>query len=228
MPACIGWRTPRRCPVVAKGEILLVDDEEGVRHSWERFLVEEGHSVKTASDGNMAIAYLSGHPVDLVIADLRMPGPDGLEVLQWIRESPRPTRFILLTGYGTKEVERRAMALGAFDYLQKPVAPQVLASMVAAALQEPLPPAVMDAKAKVSPVVPAEERQALPRPTPDRAPEKPGKRSWIANLAALAFAPLLGLAFVVFLPVIGFALFGYLLVSRLRKTVGPAGEPGTK
>lgn len=214
----------RRCNMVAKKEILLVDDEEGVRHSWQRFLTQEGHSVATAVDGNRAIDHLSQHRVDLVIADLRMPGPDGLDLLQWIRQESKPIHFILLTGYGTREVEARARSLGAFEYLEKPVAPQVLATVTAAALLEPAPkaappPPVEEARAPAPPPV-KEARVSEPAPAAD-AP-RPKEESLVVSLATLALAPLMGLAFVVFLPLIGFGLFGYLIASRIRAALRPA------
>lgn len=199
--------------MVARGEILLVDDEEGVRQSWQRFLSGIGHSVRTAADGDKAIQHLAQHPVDLVISDLRMPGPDGLEVLQWIRERSKPINFILLTGYGTRDVEARARSLGAYEYVEKPVAPELLAAMVASALTETPLPAAAPPKLAVEPV---------PEPRPKAAPAKPERRSLFRILALLAAAPIMGLAFVVFLPVIGFALFGYLIGSRALQLVRPA------
>ena len=67
--------------------VMVVDDEEGVRTSWNRFLVGEGFDVTTAEDGETARSHLQEEPVDVVVADLRMPGLDGLQLLEWMKGS---------------------------------------------------------------------------------------------------------------------------------------------
>ena len=101
--------------------VMVVDDEEGVRTSWNRFLVGEGFDVTTAEDGETARSHLQEEPVDVVVADLRMPGLDGLQLLEWMKGSQPETRFILLTGYGSEDIERKARELGAYGYLNKPI-----------------------------------------------------------------------------------------------------------
>lgn len=120
------------------GKVLIVDDEEGVRVSYDRYFTGKGFAVRTAGDGRQAIARLQDDPPDVVVADLKMPGMDGIQLLQWIHERSPETRFILLTGYGNEEVERQARALGAYEYLNKPISPETLAAIVTAAthLQE--------------------------------------------------------------------------------------------
>lgn len=113
--------------------VMFVDDEEGVRVSWNRFLQEQGFDVSTAEDGERAISRLNEEPVDVVVADLKMPRVDGLQLLEWIHDEQPDTRFILLTGYGNEEVERRARDLGAYEYLNKPISPETLAAVITAA-----------------------------------------------------------------------------------------------
>ena len=103
-----------------RNKVMFVDDEEGVRLSWNRFLSERGFDVTTVPDGDSAIHALEEAPVDVVVSDLRMPGSDGLDLLSWVKSHRPETRFILLTGYGSDSVERMARELGAFEYIIKP------------------------------------------------------------------------------------------------------------
>jgi len=120
--------------MLRNGQVMLVDDEEGVRTSWQRFFRDRGVATTTAPDGASAIDQLSRQPVDVVVSDLRMPGKDGLELLEWLHVRQPDTRFIMLTGYGDKGLEGRVRELGAVDYLEKPVSPDVLARAVERAL----------------------------------------------------------------------------------------------
>ena len=118
-----------------KQRVMFVDDEEGVRSSWDRLLRERGYAVSTAEDGAGAQARFEEEPADVVVADLRMPRVDGLQLLEWIRREHPETRFILGTGYGSDAVERRARELGAYDYLNKPVNPETLSAVITSAMQ---------------------------------------------------------------------------------------------
>ncbi|MCK4413679.1 MAG: sigma-54-dependent Fis family transcriptional regulator [Candidatus Eisenbacteria sp.] len=100
--------------------ILVVDDEAELRRNLEDLFVEEGYAVATAGSGDEALAALSAEPFALVISDLRMPPPDGLELLRLVREHWPETAFILLTAYATLDTAREALRAGALDYLQKP------------------------------------------------------------------------------------------------------------
>ncbi|UCC24350.1 MAG: response regulator [Gemmatimonadales bacterium] len=114
--------------------VLLVDDEEGVRHSWDRFLSGAGFAVSTAETGEHAIARLQTEPVDVVVSDLQMPGINGVELLEWMQDRRPETPFILITGYGNEEVKRRVRELGGFGYLDKPISPEALSAVITAAL----------------------------------------------------------------------------------------------
>jgi len=117
----------------AHKKVMFVDDEEGVRLSWNRYLSAHGFEVSTAEDGAKAISKLRKEPVDVVVSDLKMPSIDGVELLEWIHDKQPHTQFILLTGYGNDAVENRVRELGAFDYLNKPISPDTLAAVVTAA-----------------------------------------------------------------------------------------------
>jgi len=184
-----------------RNRVMFVDDEEGVRLSWDRVLSEKGFSVKTAGDGVSAISALRAEPADVVVADWRMPVMDGLELLEWVHGEQPETRFILLTGYGNEEVERKARELGAYEYLNKPISPETLAAVVTAAANLNLLP---DVAVPAEAAVPAEvEATAVAQPVESEVPA-PHRSVWEVAGSLIA-APLMGLAFVLFLPVIGFA-----------------------
>ncbi len=101
--------------------ILVVDDEPAQRDLLAGYLKKQGHSVKTAGNGDEAIRLNSEDTFDLAILDLKMPGLDGVETMARMKKIDPTTYFIILTGYGTVESAVRAMKLGAYDYLNKPI-----------------------------------------------------------------------------------------------------------
>lgn len=113
-----------------KSTILVVDDEPVARQSMSDILKLEGYHVAAAPNGHAAVEYVRLHAVDLVIVDLRMPGMDGLEVVQVVNQVSPETEVIILTAFGSTETAIQALRLRIHDYLQKPAAPtQVIASV---------------------------------------------------------------------------------------------------
>lgn len=113
-----------------KSMILVVDDEPVARQSMTDILKLEGFSVASAPNGQAAVEYVRMHPVDLVVVDLRMPGMDGLEVIQVVNQVSPETEVIILTAHASTETAIQALRLRIHDYLQKPAAPaQVIASV---------------------------------------------------------------------------------------------------
>jgi DNA-binding response OmpR family regulator len=113
-----------------KSTILVVDDEPVARQSMTDILKLEGFSVASAPNGQAAVEYVRMHPVDLVVVDLRMPGMDGLEVIQVVNQVSPETEVIILTAHASTETAIQALRLRIHDYLQKPAAPaQVIASV---------------------------------------------------------------------------------------------------
>ena len=106
---------------MTKGTLLVADDEAAIRESLSEVLREEGYDVVEAADGLEAIAALQGRDFDLVIADLRMPGADGLEVLRRTRELAPQSLVILVTAYASLETAVEALRQGAHDYIMKPL-----------------------------------------------------------------------------------------------------------
>jgi DNA-binding response OmpR family regulator len=113
-----------------KSNILIVDDENVARQSLTDILRLEGYNVASASNGQMAVEYIRTHPVDLMIVDLRMPGMNGLDVIQVVNQASPDTEVILLTAYGSTDSAVQALRLRIHDYLTKPAAPaQVISSV---------------------------------------------------------------------------------------------------
>jgi DNA-binding NtrC family response regulator len=210
-----------------QSRVMFVDDEESVRLSWNRYLSQHGFDVTTAVDGGNAIDMLRSEPVDVVVSDLKMPGVDGVQLLQWIHNERPQTKFILLTGYGSEDVEKKVRDLGAFDYLNKPISPDTLAAVVTAATHLKLMPqgAPTVAEAPAAPVVealaaPVAEAVAATPATPEVV-AKTGLRRTAEVTVGLVAAPLLGLAFVVFLPVIGFGALFWRMGETLKDLFKP-------
>ncbi|MGB8981899.1 MAG: response regulator transcription factor [Anaerolineales bacterium] len=113
-----------------KSHILVVDDEPVARQSLTDILRLEGYMVNSVPNGQAAVEYVRTHPVELVIVDLRMPGMDGLEVVQVVNQISPETEVILLTAFGTTESAIQALRLRIHDYLLKPAPPTQVVSSV--------------------------------------------------------------------------------------------------
>ncbi|MBU4077599.1 MAG: response regulator, partial [Euryarchaeota archaeon] len=101
--------------------ILIVDDEKDMCARIRRELDKEGYQVAIAYDGVKSLDYFKNNRVDVVIADIRMPGMSGLELVRRCREINDDCVFIIITGYGDHETAIEALRLGVFNYLKKPV-----------------------------------------------------------------------------------------------------------
>jgi two-component system nitrogen regulation response regulator NtrX len=100
--------------------ILIVDNEESVVRTLAGFLRDEGFEVSCASDGEQALTLIHTEPPDLVLLDVWLPGMDGIEILQALKEQYTETEVIVMSGHGNIETAVRATKLGAFDYVKKP------------------------------------------------------------------------------------------------------------
>ncbi|PYP76563.1 MAG: hypothetical protein DMD35_18325 [Gemmatimonadetes bacterium] len=107
--------------------ILVVDDELGLRHTLTLILQAEGHVVRAASDGAAGLERLGESPADLIICDVRMPGLDGLSFLEKYKEMGGTALVIMMSAYGDDEAALEAIRRGAYDFIAKPFrADQVL------------------------------------------------------------------------------------------------------
>jgi two-component system, NtrC family, response regulator AtoC len=110
--------------------VLVVDDEEIVRESLTGWLRKDGYTVQSAHDGRAAIDALTANRFSIVLLDLKMPGMDGLQVLEEVRKLRPEASCILMTAYATVDTAVAAMKLGAYDYLVKPFDPEELSALV--------------------------------------------------------------------------------------------------
>jgi len=104
-----------------KLNILIVEDGRSQREMLKDFLAREGHRVTEAEDGNTAIRQVQGGHFDLLLLDFKMPGMNGMEVLEKIKNINPKISVIMMTAYGTIETAVDAMKLGAVDYIPKPI-----------------------------------------------------------------------------------------------------------
>jgi two-component system, NtrC family, nitrogen regulation response regulator NtrX len=105
-----------------KGRILVVDDEAEIRRSVRMILEYEGYDVQEASTGPEALALIEREPPDLAFLDIKMGGMDGLETLQKIRHGNDALPVVIISGHGTVSTAVEATKLGAFDFIEKPLA----------------------------------------------------------------------------------------------------------
>jgi two-component system nitrogen regulation response regulator NtrX len=101
--------------------ILIVDDEAGIRQSLKGVLEDEGYEVAVVDSGESCLDTLRRRSFDVILLDIWLPGMDGLEALEKIRESEDAPEVIMISGHGTIETAVRATKLGAFDFLEKPL-----------------------------------------------------------------------------------------------------------
>ncbi len=105
---------------MSKARLLIVDDDASVRESLRRVLEYEDYTVIAAENGPRALEVLAERRVDLVLLDVKMPGMDGLEVLERARKLRPDLLCIMVSGHGTVQTAVEATKLGAFDFLEKP------------------------------------------------------------------------------------------------------------
>lgn len=100
--------------------IFVVDDDQGILDSFDVMLGDE-YQLVMASDGALALKLLNHHHPDLLFLDLKIPGPDGLEVLARIRANGFMTRVVIVTAMVQEEYQKKAEQLGVYRYLNKPL-----------------------------------------------------------------------------------------------------------
>ena len=117
------------------GRILVVDDEEVILASCRRALAAPERTIDTAASGAEAMKRIDGGDYEVVLLDVMMPGMDGLEVLQRLKETHPDIEVIMVTGLSQIDTAVRSMKLGAFDYVPKPFDPDELKLVVERAFE---------------------------------------------------------------------------------------------
>jgi DNA-binding NtrC family response regulator len=119
-----------------KRVILIVEDDPNVGESIRSFLEKRGYSILLASNGKEALPLFRQEMVDLVITDLVMPKMDGMALLEAVKKLKPETEVIVISAQGTIEKAVQAMKMGAFDFIEKPINPRVIAMVVERALEK--------------------------------------------------------------------------------------------
>src|SRR5262245_17501528 len=107
---------------MSSASILVVDDEAGVRASLSGVLRDEGYTVESVESGEAALTRVAGRQYDVILLDIWLPGMDGLATLEQLRDRRVPAEVIMISGHASVESAVRATKLGAFDFIEKPLA----------------------------------------------------------------------------------------------------------
>ena len=155
-------------------QILVVDDEIGIRELLSEILFDEGYQVHLAENAIQARAYRNEHEPDLVLLDIWMPDTDGVALLrEWVEQDLLTMPVVMMSGHGTIETAVEATRIGAVDFLEKPIALQKLLDTVAKAIKEGNPkPLVLPVEAQSTQALSAEgqvQQISLPLDLPLRA-----------------------------------------------------------
>ena len=118
-----------------RGRILIVEDDETLRRVTQLHLEKQGYFTSVASDAAQAMTTLQRDHHDLVISDLHLPGPSGLDLLKTIRQQYPDTQVVMITAFGTVSTAVEAMKAGAYDYVTKPIHLYELGALVERALE---------------------------------------------------------------------------------------------
>lgn len=115
--------------------ILIIDDEPGIREVLTDILEDEKHTVFSAEDGFQGLSLLNQEPVDLVVLDVWLPNMGGIDVLEQIKKDFPDIEVIVISGHANIDVAVKAVKLGAFDFLEKPLSLEKVTTQVTNALK---------------------------------------------------------------------------------------------
>ena len=119
---------------MARGKVLIVDDDESMRIACAQTLEPSWFSVAVAANGEQALEIASRESFDVALLDLRMPGLPGMEVLRRLKEDSPHLMVIIITAYATIDSAVDAVKSGAYNYLPKPFTPEALLAIVSQAI----------------------------------------------------------------------------------------------
>ena len=113
-----------------KLSILIVDDEESVRDSLYNWFIEDGYDVASAENAKEALSLLEEKNYDIILADIKMPGMDGLEMHRRIKSLNTEAIVIIMTAFASVDTAVQALKDGAYDYVTKPFDPDDLSHLI--------------------------------------------------------------------------------------------------
>ncbi|MGD9259107.1 MAG: response regulator [Desulfobacterales bacterium] len=122
----------------ASPTILVMEDDLSVAKGLEMVLTEDGYAVDLADTGELALKAFREKRFDLLVADLRLPDIDGMEIVRQVKENKPETEVIVITGYGTPSLAVDAMKIGVHDFIPKPFTEDQIKAAVDEALKESL------------------------------------------------------------------------------------------
>lgn len=187
-------------------QVLVIDDDAVVGHSFERVLTEKGYEVNTALSGEEGLRDMDTTDYDVIFTDIKMPGMDGIEVAERIKAKCPWTPVVVITGYGTEENEARASVLGVSGFVHKPLTPEMIESITLKALENK--PGANEAVVEVETT---------------SEPEVIEFKGWrkafriVRNILLFLAAPFIALSYIIALPVVGFYTFAKLAVEVWQK-----------
>ena len=185
-----------------KLQVLVIDDDAVVGSSFERVLSDKGYEVSTVLSGEEALDSIEKSEYDVVFTDIKMPGIDGLEVTERIKERCPWTPVVVITGYGTEENEARAAVLGASGFVRKPLTPEIIESITLKAVNEQ--EVILEA------AEPANEPEVVVEAEVEVVSETVEVRevhSKAKNIGLFFASPFIALGYVIALPFVGFYQF---------------------
>jgi len=195
-----------------KLQVLVIDDDEVVGRSFDRVLSDKGYDVRTVLSGEEAMETMNESDFDVVFTDIKMPGMDGLEVTQRIKERCPWTPVVVITGYGTEENENRAAVLGASGFVRKPLTPEIIESVTLKAVSES--EVVLEAAEAANEVKAVTEAEVESKGEVAEANEV---RSRAKNIGLFFASPFIALGYVIALPFVGFFHFAKLAREAYAK-----------
>ncbi|MCK5485363.1 MAG: sigma-54-dependent Fis family transcriptional regulator, partial [Desulfobacterales bacterium] len=105
---------------IPEKRLLVIDDEENMRHMLSTVLGKAGYIIETASNGHEGLKMTESTAYDFILCDIKMPNMSGMDFLKAARDKLRATTVIMMSAYGTIDTAIEAMKLGAYDYISKP------------------------------------------------------------------------------------------------------------
>lgn len=148
---------------MASRDILVVDDEMGIRELLSEILYDEGYTVHLAENAEQAREFRKRKQPDLVLLDIWMPKTDGLALLkEWAEQELLTMPVVMMSGHGTIETAVEATRIGALDFLEKPIALQKLLDTVARAIQHGRPAKRQEGEQAVPTAMQQDVRESAP------------------------------------------------------------------
>ncbi len=116
-------------------KLLIIDDEADICNLFQKIFQQEGHNVLVAMTAQEGIREARCSQPDLIFLDIKMPTMDGISALKKLRQISKPSKIVVLTGYGTSKTAREAMKLGAYDYTSKPFDLELIRELISEAVK---------------------------------------------------------------------------------------------